>query len=85
MAFSFYNHTKQKLSLALQVEWVSIGCEAWIDVSRFCAAEKPLPKASRELSSSRGHAPSPLAHNPLTKSFTLLHKKLRRNSPETLD
>lgn len=40
MSFSFYNHTTHKVSSPLRTDPISIGCEAWIDVSRFCAAEK---------------------------------------------
>ncbi|NGZ02716.1 MAG: hypothetical protein CV090_06665 [Nitrospira sp. WS238] len=47
MSFSFYNHPKQKVSSALRTESISIGCEAWIDVSRFCTAEKVLSQPAR--------------------------------------
>ncbi len=78
MGFSFYNHTKQDLSLSQQVELVSIGCEAWIDVSRFFATEKSIHQAN-------GNFRSSAVSGSLTKSFTLLRNKLRRSSPETLD
>lgn len=85
MSFSFYNDTKQKLSPSLQMESVSIGCEAWIDVNRLYGTEKPVLQANGASRSSRGHTPSTLVPGSLTKSFTLLRKKIRRSSPETLD
>ncbi len=78
MAFSFYNHTRQKLSL--QVESVSIGCEAWIDVSRFCATEKPVTPGT-----SGDHSRSTPSQGPLTKSFADLRRKFRRSTPEGRD
>src|SRR6185437_16784876 len=39
MAFRFTHSNGQQLSCSLQVEPISIGCEAWIDVNRFCATE----------------------------------------------
>jgi hypothetical protein len=85
MSFSFYNNTKQKLSPALQMESVSIGCEAWIDVNRFYGTEKSMHHANGDFRSSGDHTPSAPAPDSLTKSFTLLRKKLRRSSLETLD
>ncbi len=85
MSFSFYSNTKQKLSPSLQMESVSIGCEAWIDVNRFYGTEKSMHHANGDSRSSRDYTPSALVPNSLTKSFTLLRKKIRRSSPETLD
>lgn len=73
MSFSFYNDTKQKLSPSLQMESVSIGCEAWIDVNRFCATEKSSLSTARTSSSSS-----------LTKSFADLRRKFRKNSEENI-
>ncbi len=80
MAFSFYNHTKQKLSLALQVESVSIGCEAWIDVSRFCATEEP-----GNLGTSGDDSRSTPSQSPLAKSCADLRRKFWTSTPESLD
>jgi hypothetical protein len=74
MSFPF--HTKQKLSLPLHAEPISIGCEAWIDVGRFSAREKSLPAVAVDPRTPQGS---------LTKSFAGLRRKLRRSSPEDLD
>jgi hypothetical protein len=73
MSFPFHSQTKQKLSLPLQAEPISIGCEAWIDVSRFCASEKSLHNTARTSSD-----------NSLTKSFADLRRKFRKISDEDL-
>jgi len=68
MAFLFNNSNEHQLSRPLQAEPISIGCEAWIDVSRFSAEEQSLPAAAVDPRASQGS---------LTKSFALLRKKLR--------
>ncbi len=66
MSFPFSSHIKQKLSFPFETEPISIGCEAWIDVSRFCAAER------------FGHpATGTSTQSSLAKSFTNLRKKFR--------
>lgn len=72
MSFHFYS-PKQKVSLLLASEPISIGCEAWIDVSRFSAAEKSSHHAARI--SSGGS---------LTKSFADLRKKFWKSSDEEI-
>ena len=74
MAFLFNNSNEHQLSHSLQAEPVSIGCEAWIDGSRFCSTEKSVHHAARTSSPSS-----------LTKSFADLRKKLHRSSTEGLD
>ncbi len=77
MAFSF---TTSKTLLALQVEWVSIGCEARIDVSRFCATEEPgNPGTSGDDSRS---TPS---QSPLWRSRVPTLRKFWTSTPESLD
>ena len=85
MNFISYNPTHHETTLSPPTELNSIGCEAWIDVSRFPAGEKfgqPIPRnrrASEDLSRSTS------AHGSLTKSLALLRKKLRRGSAEGID
>jgi len=74
MAFLFNNSNGDQRSPSLQAEPVSIGCEAWIDVNRFCATEKSSYQTAGTSS-----------HSSLTKSFTGLRKKLQRSSTEGLD
>lgn len=74
MSFSFYSHTKQKLSFSLQAELTAIGCEAWIDVSRFCPTERSVRQAT-----------GTFAQRSLAKSFTNLRKKFRKSSDEARD
>ncbi len=69
MSFPFHNPTKQKLSLSLQTEPISIGCEAWIDVNRFCTTDKSSHHTARTSSDSS-----------LTKSFADLRRKFRKGS-----
>jgi hypothetical protein len=76
MSFPFYNNAKQALTLSLQGEPISIGCEAWIDVGRFSAREKSLPAVAVDPRTPQGS---------LTKSFAGLRRKLRRSSPEDID
>jgi hypothetical protein len=73
MNFSFYSATKHKPPLLLHSEPISIGCEAWIDVSRFSATEKSLHHTARTSSGSS-----------LTKSFADLRKKFRKSSDKDL-
>lgn len=73
MSFPFHNHTKQERSFSLQAEPVSIGCEAWIDVNRFCATEKSLHHTARTSSD-----------NSLTKSFAHLRRKFLKGSDEDI-
>ena len=80
MSFSFYNDTKQKLSPSLQMESVSIGCEAWIDVNRFFATEKP-----GGLRTSGDQSRSATSSISLSKSFANLRRKFRKSSSEGLD
>ncbi|MDI3463952.1 MAG: hypothetical protein OJF50_002773 [Nitrospira sp.] len=65
MAFRFNHSNGQQLACSLKAEPVSIGCEAWIDVSRFLAR-----KSSRQSIEVR-------TRGSLTKSFALLRRKLR--------
>ena len=85
MSFSFYNHTEQKVSSPLRTELISIGCEAWIDVSRFCCTEKSCSNSAGTHRISEGHIRSTSSHNSLTKSFADLRRKFRRGSQESLD
>lgn len=55
--------------LHLQTEPISVGCEAWIDVGRFCATEQPAHQAAKTSSS-----------DTITESFTNLRRKFRKNS-----
>ena len=63
MSFSFYNHTKQKVSSPLRTAANSIGCEAWIDVSRFCTTEQTSPQPAQIHHGSEDH----LLFNALTE------------------
>ncbi len=58
----------------LLTEPVSIGCEAWIDVGRFCAAEKPAH-----------HATKTPTGTSLTKSFTDIRRKFQKSSDGDID
>jgi hypothetical protein len=60
-------------SFLLQTEPNSIECEAWIDVSRLCAAERFGPQATGTSTQSS-----------LAKSFTNLRKKFRKISDEDI-
>ena len=71
MSFPF--HTKQKPSLALHPEPISIGCEAWVDVGRFYSTAKSVHHASRTSSGSS-----------LPKSFADLRRKFRKSSDEDI-
>jgi hypothetical protein len=73
MSFSFYSPTKHKASLPRCSEPNSIGCEAWIDVNRFCDAEQSV------------HKPAETSCNgSLTKSFSDLCRKLHRGWDEVI-
>lgn len=85
MSFSFYSPTKHKVSLPLHSEPISIGCEAWIDVSRFCFTEKSFSKSTETHKTSEGHLHSTPSQSSLTKSFADLRRKFRRSFPEGLD
>jgi hypothetical protein len=85
MSFRFNNPPEQKLSFPLQAEPISIGCEAWIDVSRFSAEEKPVQQIAEDLKSSENHSRSASADGSLKKSLALLRKNLRRGSTEDQD
>ncbi|MGZ8366706.1 MAG: hypothetical protein ACXW37_10045, partial [Nitrospira sp.] len=61
------------LTASIASELNSIGCEAWIDVSRFSAGEKSLPAVAVEPRASQGS---------LTKSFAGLRRKFRRDSAQ---
>lgn len=74
MSFPFHNRTKQKLSLSFQTESIAIGCEAWIDVGRFCAAEQ-----------SACHATKPPSSASLTRSFADIRRKFRKSSNGAID
>jgi len=80
MAFRFNHSNGQQLSCSLQVEPISIGCEAWIDVNRFCATEMSRHQAAKTLRISEDRCRSALSHNSLTKSFAGLRRKFRRVS-----
>jgi len=75
MAFLFNNSNEHQLLRPLQVEAVSIGCEAWIDLGRFSGGEKSLPAVTVEPRASQGS---------LTKSFAGLRRRFRRSSSEDL-
>ena len=53
----------------LQAEPISVGCEAWIDVGRFCTAEKPAH-----------HATKTPTRTSLTRSFTDIRRKFQKSS-----
>ncbi len=81
MAF-FLNHSDEHhTSRSLQTEPISIGCEAWIDVNRFCTTEKSRHQATKTLRISENRCRSALSHTSLAKSFADLRRKFRRNSP----
>jgi hypothetical protein len=80
MNFLFNNPAEQKLSFPLHAEPISIGCEAWIDVSRFSAGNKFEKQNACDLETSENRSRSAPSQGPLAKSFTLLRKKLRRGS-----
>ena len=80
MAFLFNHSNEQQLSHSLKAEAISIGCEAWIDVSRFSTREKPLQALPGNPRVSRSHSSPLRARNSLTKSFAFLRRKLRRGS-----
>jgi hypothetical protein len=82
MSFSFYSPTKHKVSLPLHSESISIGCEAWIDMSRFCAAEKSLSKSAGIHRTFGDHLHSMPSQSSLIKSFADLRRKFRRSSDE---
>ena len=73
MSFSFYSATKHKTPLLLRSEPISIGCEAWVDVSRFSATEKSLH-----------HTASTSSGSSLTKSLANLRKKFRKSSDKDI-
>lgn len=58
----------------LQTEPISIGCEAWIDVVRFCAAEKPAH-----------HTTKTPTGTSLTRSFTDIRRKFQKSSDGDID
>lgn len=58
----------------LQAEPISIGCEAWIDVGRFCTAEKPAH-----------HATKTSTRTSLTRSFTDIRRKFQKSSDGNID
>ena len=65
MTFLFNNSNDHHL----QTEPISIGCEAWIDVGRFCTAEKPAH-----------HATKTPTRTSLTRSFTDIRRKFQKSS-----
>ena len=85
MSFSFYNPTKHKMSDPLHSEAISIGCEAWIDVSRFCRTEKSSPQSGRIHNNSEDDFYSTLSQTSITKSFADICSKFRRVSEEQCD
>jgi hypothetical protein len=85
MAFRFNHSHGQQLSCSLQAEPISIGCEAWIDVNRFCATEKSRHQATKTLRISEDRCRSAPSHHSLTKSFADLYRKFRRGSAKGLD
>lgn len=70
MNFLFNNSNDRHLLL----EPISIGYEAWIDLSRFSATEKSTHYASRTLSSTS-----------LTRSFADIRRKFQKSSDEDID
>lgn len=85
MAFLFNYSSEQQLSYSLKVEPISIGCEAWIDVSRFSAKKNLMRPIAADLRPSEDHSGSTLVYGSLTKSFARLRKKLRRGPAEGSD
>ncbi len=73
MAFLFNNSNDHPL----QAEPISIGCEAWIDVNRFCAAEK-----SGTIRASGDHSHSATSQSTLTRSLSGLQRKFRKSLGE---
>ena len=65
MGFHFYSPTKHT---PLHSESTLVGCEVWIDVSRFCAIEKSVHQATGTSTQSS-----------LSKSFADLRKKFRKS------
>jgi hypothetical protein len=85
MAFLFNNSNVHQLSHPLPSEPVSIGCEAWIDVGRFCAAEQSLRQTTATRRTSGDHSRSAHSRSPLTKSLADIRRKLWQRSTEDLD
>jgi len=83
MNFISYNPPQHEPAPSLPSDLNSIGCEAWIDVSRFAVGEKQLQAVAVNLKVSKDPSGSACAHSSLTKSFALLRKKLRRGSVES--
>lgn len=69
MNFISQNSAPPGVTTSIVSELNSIGCEAWIDINRFCATEKSLQHTARTSSNSS-----------LTKSFTDLRRKFRKGS-----
>lgn len=69
MTFLFNNSNDRHLL----TEPICIGCEAWIDVGRFCATKKSMHRATRTSPDSS-----------LTKSFADIRRKLRKSSDEDI-
>lgn len=82
MAFRFNHSNEQQRSRSLQAEPISIGCEAWIDVSRFSAKKNLMHPIAEDLSASEDQSRSTLVYGSLTKSFAHLRKRLRRGPAE---
>ena len=76
MNFISHRSAQPGLTSSIASELNSIGCEAWIDVGRFCAGEKSLRAVAVDSRASQGS---------LTKSFAGLRKRFRRSSPADLD
>lgn len=83
MAFRFNHSNGQQLSCSLKVEPISIGCEAWIDVDRFCVRNNLVHPTAGDIRASEDHSRSTLVHGSLTKSFARLRRKLRRGAAES--
>ncbi len=69
MTFLFNNSNDRHLL----TEPISIGCEAWIDVDRFCATATLTQRA-----------PTASSDSSLTKSFTHIRRKFRKSSDQDI-
>jgi hypothetical protein len=82
MNFISYKPTQHETTLSPLTELTSIGCEAWIDVSRFFGREKVAQPITGDLKTNEDHSRSAPSQGSLAKSFADLGRKFRRGSPK---
>jgi hypothetical protein len=85
MNFISYKPTQHETTLSPLTELTSIGCEAWIDVSRFSSRENSARPINGDVRTPGDHSRSPRSHGSLTKSLAGLGRKFRRRSDEDLE